>query len=120
MLFYNPKALDDCLKDKRNRRFLEELGYPKEYNLNDYLLCLIAKIETGSIPDEIGIFLGYPLKDIIGFMGHPSLKLTKVNGWRVYGDPKLSDMKFREFLEAKNEVRSLLKHYTPEKVLFSI
>lgn len=120
VLFYNPKTLDDCLRDKRNRRFLEELGYPKDYNLNDYLLCLIEKMETGYIPDEIGVFLGYPFKDIIGFMGHPSLKLTKVNGWRVYGNPKLSDIKFREFLDARNEVRALLQNFTPEKVLVYI
>lgn len=120
VFFYNPIALNNCLMEKRNLRFLKSLGYPREYSLYNYLRFLVNRIKNNFIPDEIGIFLGYPLKDIIGFMGHPSLKLTKVNGWRVYGDPRLSDMKFKEFIEAKLKIRNLLNQYTPEKVLFSI
>ncbi len=120
VLFYNPQLLNNYLMDYRNLKFLKSHGYPKDYTLNDYLEYLIKNIEEGTIPHEIGVFLGYPLKDIIGFIGHPSLKLTKVNGWRVYGDTKVSDKKFKEFLEAKIKIRNLLNQYTPEKVLFSI
>ena len=120
VLFYNPQLLNNYLMDHRNLKFLKSHGYPEDYTLNDYLEYLIKNIEDGIIPHEIGVFLGYPLKDIIGFIGHPSLKLTKVNGWRVYGDTEVSDKKFKEFLEAKTEIRSLLNQYTPEKVLFSI
>ncbi len=120
VLFYNPTILNFHLTERKNLKFLKSLGYPKEYTLYAYLKCLIDKIEKGSIPDEIGVFLGYPLKDIIGFMGHPSLKLTKVKGWRVYGDPRLSDMKFEEILKSKNKIRGLLNRYSPERVLFLI
>ncbi|RKD28760.1 DUF3793 family protein [Thermohalobacter berrensis] len=120
ILFYNSKSLDVCLRDKRNQKFLKNLGYPKDYTMESYLDFLINKIKAGKIPDEIGVFLGYPLKDIIGFIGHPSLKLTKINGWRVYGDSRLSDKKFSEFSKAKNTVRNLLNQYTPEKVLLYV
>ncbi len=120
VLFYNPKALNDHLEDKRNFKFLTAMGYPKEYCLYGYLQSLINKIEQGYIPDEIGIFLGYPLKDVIGFMGHPSLKLTKIDSWRVYGDPEISDKKLKEIYNAKCKIKSLLNQYTPERVLFSV
>lgn len=120
ILFYNRKALDDNLRDYRNMKFLKGLGYPREYDLEKYLEIIINKMINGVVPHEIGVFLGYPLKDIIGFIGHPSLKLTKVNGWRVYGDPRLSDKKLNEFLEAKSKVKELLQSNRPEKVLVSI
>ncbi|WP_432662884.1 DUF3793 family protein [Wukongibacter baidiensis] len=120
VLFYNPKSLDTSLQEYRNMRFLKNLGYPSKYGLDEYLQIIIDKMITGDIPHEIGVFLGYPLKDIIGFIGHPSLKLTKVNGWRVYGDPRLSDKRLNEFIEAKNKVRKLLEFNEPEKVLVSI
>ncbi len=120
VLFYNPKILDLCLREYRNIKFLRSLGYPKKYDLDKYIEIIINSIIDGAVPHEIGVFLGYPLKDIMGFIGHPALKLTKINGWRVYGDPRLSDKKFNEFLEAKNKIKKLLKFNEPEKVLISI
>lgn len=120
VFFYNPICLDIYLSDYKNLRFLKSQGYPENYNFYDYLQYLTNKIEDGFIPDEIGVFLGYPLKDIIGYIGHPSLKLTKINGWRVYGDTRLSDKKLKEFIDAKCKMRHLLQQFTPEKVLFSM
>lgn len=119
VLFYNPVTLNEQLMDHRNRRFLASLGYAEHYSVKEYLMDLIDKIENGCIPSEIGVFLGYPLKDIMGFIGHPSLKLTKVNGWRVYGDPKISDIRFREFSEAKDKMKNLLTQFSIENVLYS-
>lgn len=120
ILFYNPQTLDDNLREYRNIKFLKSLGYPKKYDLKEYLEVLVSKMVDGFIPHEIGVFLGYPLKDIMGFIGHPSLKLTKVNGWRVYGDPRLSDKRRSEFIEAKNKVKKILEIDKPEKVLMYI
>lgn len=120
ILFYSRKTLDESLSDFRNLKFLKSLGYPNQYDLDAYLDIIVDKMIQGSIPHEIGIFLGYPLKDIIGFIGHPSLKLTKINGWRVYGDPKLSDKRLNEFLEAKDKIKKLLEFNRPEKLLVSM
>lgn len=43
--------------------------------------------ETGAIPHEIGLALGYPAKDVLGYMGLQQLDFTACCGWRVYGDP---------------------------------
>ncbi|RKD22000.1 Protein of unknown function [Caminicella sporogenes DSM 14501] len=120
ILFYNPKVLDKNLKEYRNMKFLKSIGYPEEYDLELYIQFIVDKMKEGVIPHEIGVFLGYPLKDIIGFIGHPSLRLTKINGWRVYGDPKISDIKFNEFLEAKKEIKRLLRFNKVEEILLSM
>ncbi|QZY55367.1 DUF3793 family protein [Crassaminicella profunda] len=117
ILFYKPVSLDGVLRDFKNAKFLKSIGYPKEYNLELYLNHMIEKIIQGTIPDEIGLFLGYPLKDVLGFMGHPSLKLTKVNGWRVYGDATLSDKTYDEFLKAKAQIKNLLTFCSMHKIL---
>lgn len=119
IIFYNSKSLEKTLKDKRNSKILKSMGYPKVYNLKQYIEHLVYKMAEGSIPHEIGIFLGYPLKDVLGFLGHPSLKLTKVNGWRVYGDPRISDIKFNEFITAKYKIKDMLKYHPPKKVLLT-
>ncbi|MTI65315.1 MAG: DUF3793 family protein [Firmicutes bacterium] len=120
IFIYNVKALELYITDNKNLRFLEKLGYPKEYKLTIYVEYLLSKMKKGNLPHEIGIFLGYPLKDVIGFMGHPSLKLTKVSGWRIYGNPKLSDEKYKEILTAKDKVKGLLKRFKPEEILYVI
>ncbi|MCT4606988.1 MAG: DUF3793 family protein [Marinisporobacter sp.] len=117
VLFYKPVSLNAVLKDFRNAKFLKSIGYPKEYTLESYLDLMIDKIRKGSIPDEIGLFLGYPLKDVIGFIGHPSLKLTKVNGWRVYGDATLSDQTYNEFLKARATIKKLLTFANMDQIL---
>ncbi|PAB58054.1 DUF3793 family protein [Anaeromicrobium sediminis] len=117
VLFYNVKSLEKTLKEPRNLKFLASIGYPKKFSLNFFLNHLISKINLGIIPTEIGVFLGYPLKDVIGFMGHPSLKLTKVNGWRIYGDSRISDQRYEEFLQAKKKIRDLLTINNPSTIL---
>ncbi len=119
ILFYRENELNKTLKDKNNLRFLRGIGYPSAYGLHRYLEFLSKKIEGGIIPDEIGVFLGYPLKDVMGFMGHPSLKLTKINGWRVYGDSLLSDIKYNQFKNAKDNIKILLTFSSVSEILYS-
>lgn len=119
ILFYHCQALEGTLKDYRNIKFLRSLGYPWEYNLHSYLDYMIKQMEKGDIPHEIGVFLGYPLKDVLGFIGHPSLKLTKVNGWRVYGNPRLSDEKYVRILDAKKQIRNMLQTRGLEEIIQS-
>ncbi len=97
MIFFNPVVLDVILRKPENMEFLQTLGYPKAYSMDTYLCNLIGKMIRVEEHHEIGVFLGYPLKDVMGFMGFSNLKLTKVNGWRIYGDPTESDEKFIRF-----------------------
>jgi len=119
ILFYNSEVLDNTLRDERNNKFLRGLGYPVNYELSSYLGILTSKLKKGEMPHEIGTFLGYPLKDVIGFIGHPSLKLTKINRWRVYGNPYLSDMVCQRILEAKREIKVQLETSDPSYIVTS-
>lgn len=118
VLFYHRKSLDSTLRQKPNLKFLTGLDYPPHYSLEGYVDCLISKIREEKFPHEIGVFLGYPLKDVLGFLGHPSLKLADIKGWRIYGDKTLSYKTYHKFHQARESVRSLLgKKEKPEKIL---
>ena len=44
-------------------------------------LCLAKEF-----PHEIGIFLGYPLADVVGFIEHQGHDYVYCGYWKVYGD----------------------------------
>lgn len=113
VLFYHLESLQAMVADGRNQRFLLQQGYQANSNLEKLLDQLVFKMESGKLPHEIGLFLGYPLKDVMGFMGHPSLKLTKITGWRVYGNPEPSDQRYRLIQEARIKMRLQMEVLDP-------
>lgn len=117
VFIYNKSSLEKILHKKNIKKFLASYGYSMECTTEDYLNILYKKISRGSIPSEIGIFLGYPLKDVMGFMGINNLPLTKVNYWRIYGNADISDKLFNNIQKVKLSTEKLLTYKTPQQVL---
>lgn len=109
LLFINNILLSKTLKNLDIKYFLTSLGYPYNVDSKSYIDILIKKIKSSVFPDEIGIFLGYPLKDVKGFMGYGNYKLFNTRYWQVYGDPKVSYSLYLEFLNDRNKIRYMLK-----------
>lgn len=101
VLFYNRKILGQRLVNPISQEFLQKLNYRQSNSVEEYLEHLIQKIRFQDFPHEIGFFLGYPLKDVLGFMGLAPLSYVKTQGWRVYGDEKLSDEWFEKYQAAR-------------------
>ncbi len=76
------------------RKFLEEMG--RRWR------------RKGRIPHEIGLALGYPVKDVLGFIGLVRLKCTHTCGWRVYGDPGPSLTKSRRYRRAREAAEAFV------------
>ena len=69
------------------RRFLEQTGYPGT-GLDELLAHLTHRLETQpEFPHEIGVFLGYPLRDVIGFIENRGQNFTCCGFWKSYSDP---------------------------------
>lgn len=95
MLFYSPALLQRYLHHPETTSFLRRQGYPSA-DLEEALSELKRRFRTqNDMPHEIGVFLGYPLKDVAGFMGCSDKPCTACRQWRIYGDPapslRLSD-----------------------------
>jgi len=90
MLFYSPVLLSTHLQHPERAAFLRQQGY-RLADLQSALSELKRGFKTNTeMPHEIGLFLGYPLKDVAGFMGCSDKPCTACRMWRIYGDPEPS------------------------------
>lgn len=68
VLFYDPERLAETLENAGNAAYLAVRGYEKCRRLEDYLTTLEDQCRRIPLPHEVGIFIGYPLKDVMGFI----------------------------------------------------
>lgn len=108
VLFYHEQELKKVIDQSEVAEFLSELGYPVKCSFEDYLEHLMVRLNSDEFPHEIGIFLGYPLKDVKGYLGKNNLKHVHSNGWKVYGNRYVSQKKSESFKEARYKVRRYL------------
>ena len=84
---YRHNRLEQMLSDDAYQRFLAEAGYERT-NLDGLLEQLAYRLRTQpEFPHEIGVFLGYPLRDVIGFIENHGRNFTCCGFWKSYGDP---------------------------------
>ncbi|QGG48537.1 DUF3793 family protein [Heliorestis convoluta] len=102
VIFYDSQRLEDALDEARKTPLLERLQYDQQITGKEFLEQLRHKWQhKGTIPHEIGIAAGYPVKDILGFMGLAPLPLTTVCGWQIYGDANPSLIMKERFDQAQ-------------------
>ena len=109
VLFINEKSMEKVLVNKRCINFLKFVGYPADYVLNDYMDELVFRLQSEEFPHEIGVFLGYPLKDVLGFMGYGKNELVEVRNWRIYGDKEISYEVYNNFMRDKAIMKEMIE-----------
>ncbi len=107
VIVYHLETMTRLLEDQRVLRFLTSRGFSAEMTAEDYMDHLHRCLIDNQLPEEYGVFFGYPLKDVMGFIGHPSLQHVKTTAWKVYGDPTLSDRLFEQFQRAEEKILRL-------------
>lgn len=107
VIFYEKEMLDSVLSEQAIRDFLVQMSYPQQYTLESYLEILKRRIKTLEFPHEAGVFLGYPLKDVLGFMGLLPLPYRRTQGWRIYGDEELSNQVYAKHTQARGLMRKI-------------
>lgn len=110
-LLYDAKKLKEYLKEDMVRKILYKLGYP--YNIHkdiDKMLTIFKEKyarymeERGEFPHEMGIFLGYPIEDVVGYLKNNGENSACVGYWKVYKNVEEKQKLFREFEYAKENV----------------
>jgi len=81
---YRKSQLEERLQQADIARFLELYGYQLK-QLSDVVKRLKERVfDSEKFPHEIGVFLGYPLSDVIAFIKYGG-KHSKCTGcWKVY------------------------------------
>lgn len=94
---YRPHALEDDLTDHQARELLLHYGYMPE-NPNACVMHLIRRLRsTEEFPHEIGLFLSYPPKDVLGFILNRACNHKCQGCWKVYGDEKAAKRIFEKY-----------------------
>lgn len=117
VIVYNISTMEKLLNDKRTIQFLSNYGFKHSKDPSFYMNILAQELKKNKIPAEFGIFFGYPIKDVMGFIGHPSLKHVKTNAWKVYGDPKISDIIFSRFKAAEDIILELCQSISVKTIV---
>lgn len=65
-------------------RFLQSYGYSRTDAKTALNILKSRLAESPDFPHEIGIFLGYPLGDVIGFIRNAGQNCKCVGCWKVY------------------------------------
>lgn len=67
-------------------RFLKTYGY-EQMEVEAALKRLKERLnQEGEFPHEIGVFLGYPLEDVVGFIQNRGKNCKCTGCWKVYAD----------------------------------
>ncbi|MBR1443230.1 MAG: DUF3793 family protein [Firmicutes bacterium] len=94
---YRRKKLEQDLKNEKNREFLEKYGYDTS-NTQECLKRLAQRIEDADgFPHEIGLFLSYPIEDVIGFIENKGSNCLLCGYWKVYHDVVGAKKSFSKF-----------------------
>jgi hypothetical protein len=105
---YREQAMQACLSEPENRSFIASFGYHQEMNLEEifnYAGRRFRLYKNGQIdfPHEMGIFLGYPLGDVKGFIKNKGRNCLCTGYWKVYEN----EQKARETFQLYAKVRKL-------------
>lgn len=94
---FRTARLREILSGSSVRDFLRRLGYP-DADFSAALEHLAVRFQNAEeFPHEIGIFLGYPLEDVTGFIEHRGKDYAYCGCWKVYGNPEEAKRRFAEY-----------------------
>jgi hypothetical protein len=97
VLLYQKALLEAVLSCGTVRGFLGGLGYPAAASIFPVLMYLKARFTGSDFPHEVGLFLGYPLEDVAGFVQHRGQNYKFCGYWKVYGDVEEAKRLFRQY-----------------------
>ena len=94
---YRPARVAILLADSGALAFLAGQGYTPG-DADTLLGQLSARLCCDAdFPHEIGVFLGYPLADVIGFIRNRGKNFTACGYWKVYTDPAAAQAEFDRY-----------------------
>ena len=106
---YRRSELEKTLEKRSVRHFLQRYGYER-FSVECALETLAERLEQSvEFPHEIGIFLGYPLGDVIGFIENGGKNCKCIGSWKVYCNEHEARRNFQRFNKCKSVYSRLWK-----------
>jgi len=108
MFIFDKKLLEKTINSKENSLYLKSKGYCVEKGFSSVLAELLHRLTFNKdFPHEVGIFLGYPLCDVIGFENNNSD--FKYSGfWKVYANVNEAERQMQSYKSCSKKCMKLL------------
>lgn len=99
---YRPERLRALLHEPETADFLHGCGY-RDLTLTAALRRLQERFQPGgAFPHEIGLFLGYPLGDVKGFIQNAGRNCKCLGCWKVYCNEAEAVCQFARFNKCRD------------------
>ncbi len=98
---YREEALKKDFNNPISKKIMEEHGYDTDNIENSINFLKNKLIADDNFPHEIGLFLGYPPKDVEGFICHKGKNCSFCGYWKVYDDLNEALKKFAKYDKCK-------------------
>lgn len=105
VMVYRAKELEEHLRSKEVSDYLREFGYRGDDFISN-LIRLHQRMngfynKMKEFPHEVGVFLGYPICDIKGFLENKGERYLHSGYWKIYGNLEETRKKFLSYDEAR-------------------
>lgn len=112
VMFFDRTELKRTLGQTKIKEYLRECGYDITASPDECLAELRQRFCKAEFPHEIGLFLGYPLKDVRGFIEKRNEAMSFPRAlWRIFGDPAESLRRMRMYRFAEDMARVIIGQY---------
>lgn len=102
---YRKNMLNTVLKSRGAGELLKKYGYA-DCEVESCLEHLKYRVKNSPcFPHEIGVFLGYPLEDVAGFIENKGKNCESCGMWKVYCNKEEKDLLFEKFKKCKEVYR---------------
>lgn len=99
---YRPHHLRKVLRREDVRVFLRERGY-RGFSVEEVVETLSERVaHEEDFPHEIGIFLGYPLEDVEGYVSLGGKSAKFCGHWKVYANVEEAERTFLLYKKCTN------------------
>ena len=110
---YRADELERALRDHGVRRLLKSCGYDS-FDVGGALETLKSRLnDADAFPHEIGVFLGYPLEDVLGFIENGGRNCLACGCWKVYANECAALKAFRRYEKCKSVYQRLFASGCP-------
>lgn len=116
MLFfvYDRSLLERQCSTCKIRQYLLQKGYPVESGFCPLLAELLHRlVAEKTFPHEVGVFLGYPLEDVVAFEKMAGTQFRYSGSWKVYGDVHAAREQMKKYNTCSTWCRRMVKKGVP-------
>lgn len=105
VLVFRKEKLRSFLSIEGSNRILRREGYPDYPDVEGFIEHLKCRFRTEStVPNEIGVFLGYPHEDVIAFEKEKGKNYLASKYWKVYNNLDEAIMTFERYDKCKDAI----------------